>query len=164
MKTSRGYPRISIPSENKRSEVDVMYYILRLWMRPVRPQCRTSGGIVRRSMAGRANGHSRDQTTTDGVVERGPSGRGGPAAVTGETVTAISRERGGGESHHRCQPGLHGERQQPRGKRKKKRYNREWRRLCLTGSLFKGRMKHIPGLDGKQASRRCFPSQRRPSS
>lgn len=58
-------------------------------------------------MAGSANGYSRDETTTNRVVERGPSRCGGPAGVTGQTVAATRRERGGGESHQRCQPDLH---------------------------------------------------------
>lgn len=88
-------------------------------------------------MAGSANGHSRDQTTTDRVVERGPSRWGGPASVTGETVAALCRERSGGESHQRCQPELHLEQQY------KEAMEARMEETVPIGSLF-NREKDIP--------------------
>lgn len=79
---------------------------VRLGQSPVGLQRRTGSGIIGRGMAGSTNGHSRDETTSNGAVQRGPGGGGGPAVVTGQTVT-LGRDSRGGQSHERSPPSLH---------------------------------------------------------
>lgn len=60
--------------------------ILSLRKIPGIPQRRTGGRIVGGIMAGRSDRDGSDQTTTNSGVERGPRGRRGPAAVTGQAT------------------------------------------------------------------------------
>jgi hypothetical protein len=89
--------------------------ILRLRLIPLGLEGSTGCGIIVRSMAGCTDGYGRNQTTTNGAVQRSPGGRGRPAAVGGQAVAvciasavANPSNRRDSESNRGQCPGLHG--------------------------------------------------------
>ena len=94
----------------KRGNLD----ILRLGLGPGVLQSRASSSIIVGIVARAANGDSGNQTTTNGLVQRSPSGRSWPAVITrhaaARRAAAFTRWRGngrGGQSRNGYQPGLH---------------------------------------------------------